>query len=336
LLDARCRSGNELDQSVKIARVYFIALHNFQSTDADGAYSGANRPPIPGHKNQPRAVPLRGDKGLSHSTFALQYHLDPSLGDDLQDARDELGRLRTLNKGRYDWEKQKQEREKAKIKAMTLLTWLDRFLDLVKNTPSYWTRKAQCAHLKRLLGHLPLSEVSKVRILEYKNSRLSECLMRHGKPIEGKRVKGATVNREVSCLITALNLAAEEGLREEAPRIKKEVETARETTLSEGEYKSLLDVSPRWLQRVIIAANEAGLDRGVLVALTWPSVKDGLIKVQGGRTKTRARQRIGISPGTQEGPGRASRRTAAGPKHRPKGIHQRRQANQWAHPASCL
>ena len=42
------------------------------------------------------------------------------LGDCLEDARDRLGELRTLNKGRHDWDKEKQEREKAKIKAMTL------------------------------------------------------------------------------------------------------------------------------------------------------------------------------------------------------------------------
>jgi hypothetical protein len=84
-----------------------------------------------------------------------------SLGDCLEDARDELGRLHTLNKGRYDFNAEKENQAKAKIKAMTLAEWLDLFLDLVKSSASYKTRKSQCLPLKRLLGHLPLSEINR-------------------------------------------------------------------------------------------------------------------------------------------------------------------------------
>jgi hypothetical protein len=124
---------------------------------------------------------------------------------------------------------------------MTLTEWLDRYLDLVKSIPSFKTKKAQCAHLKRLLGSLPLSGVTRVKIMEYKNRRLSEALIRHGEAVEDTRVQGSTVNREVSCLIHALNLAADEGLCEGAPRVKKERETPRERTLTDAERKALLE-----------------------------------------------------------------------------------------------
>jgi integrase len=101
-------------------------------------------------------------------------------------------------------------------------------------------------------------------------------------------------------LITALNLAAEEGLCEGAPRVKKERETPRERILTDKEYRSILDASPQWLQRVVIAANEAALDQGVLLGLTWDCVRDGLIAVKGGRNKTGARQVVGISPSLNE------------------------------------
>ena len=104
------------------------------------------------------------------------------------------------------------------------------------------------------------------------------------------------MNRETSCLIAALNLAAAEGLCEGPPRVKKERETPRERTLSDAEYRAILEASPRWLQRVVIAANEAALDQGVLLKLTWDSVRDGLIVVKGGRDKTGAKQRVGTSP----------------------------------------
>ena len=183
---------------------------------------------------------------------------------------------------------------------MTLAEWLDRYLELVKHTPSWKTKKAQCAHLKRLLGSLSLSEVNRVRTMEYKSRRLSESLIRHGEAVEGTSIMGSTVNREVSCLITALNLAADEGLCDGAPKVKKERETPRERTLTDTEYKALLDASPRWLQRVVIGANEAALDRSVLINLTWDSVRDGLIKVKGSRAKTGGRQCIMISPALQE------------------------------------
>lgn len=222
------------------------------------------------------------------------------LGDDLESARDRLGELRRLDRGRYDFDQEKREREKAKTKGMTLGEWLDRYVDLTKHMASWKTKKAQCIPLKRLLNSLPLSEVNRVRIMEYKNRRLSEPLIRHGQPVEGTRIMGSTVNREVSCLITALNLAADEGLCDGAPRVKKERETSRERTLTDMEYKALLDASPRWLQRVLIGANEAGFDRGTLLGLAWDAVHDGLVVVKGGRAKTGARQRVGISPALHE------------------------------------
>jgi integrase len=170
----------------------------------------------------------------------------------------------------------------------------------VSNTPSWKTKKAQCAHLKRLLGTLPLQDVTKVRVMEYKNRRLSETLVRHGEQVEGTSIMGSTVNREVSCLIAALNLAAGEGLCEGAPRVTKERETPRERILTDAEYNALIDASPRWLQRVLIGANEAAFDRGTLLRLTWDGVQDGLIVVKGGRAKTGARQRVGISPALRE------------------------------------
>jgi len=222
------------------------------------------------------------------------------LGSELKPAKDQLRILEADNVKKKDFDQEKIELAKAKTKGIILAEWLPRYLDLTKHTPSWRTKIAQCAHLIRLMGSLPLSQVNRVRIMEYKQRRLSEPLMRHKKPVKGSRIMGSTVNREVSCLIAALNLAADEGLCDGAPRIKKERETPRDRILTDDEYKALLGASPRWFQRVLIAANEAALDRGVLINLTWDSVKDGLIKVSGGRDKTGANQRIGISPALQD------------------------------------
>jgi len=146
-----------------------------------------------------------------------------------------------------------------------------------------------------------LAEVTKLRILEYKTRRLSEPLQRHGKDVEGTQVKGATVNREVSTLIAALNLAADSKLITEAPRIRKkerEPETAREVKLTDEQYRRILEASPRWLQRIIIAANEAALDRSSILKLTWDRIQNGLIILN--RQKTDKPHKVGISPALSE------------------------------------
>jgi hypothetical protein len=65
--------------------------------------------------------------------------------------------------------------------------------------------------------------------------------------------------------------------------------------LTEAEFEAIVEASRLWLQRVVIAANETGIDQAVLLALTWDCVKEGLIIIKGGRAKTGAKQRVGIS-----------------------------------------
>jgi hypothetical protein len=88
------------------------------------------------------------------------------LGSNLEDAEDALGELKIRNKGRYDFDTERKEREKARIKAIRLSQWLDRYLGLVKGMASGEIKRSQCSHLKRLLGHLPLTQVTRIRIME--------------------------------------------------------------------------------------------------------------------------------------------------------------------------
>jgi integrase len=135
--------------------------------------------------------------------------------------------------------------------------------------------------------------------------RLSEPINRHGNPVEGSHVRPSTVNREVTSLIGLLNLAAEDGLLEKIPATKRLKESedhlARERVLEADEYKALIDASPRWLQRIIVGAYEACLSRVDLLTLTTDEVQRkraaaALIKITGGRNKTKARQKVPISP----------------------------------------
>ena len=103
-----------------------------------------------------------------------------------------------------------------------------------------------------------------------------------------------------------LNLAAEDGLLEKIPatrRIKdSEDHLVRERILEADEWKAFMDAFPRWLQRVIIGAYEACLSRiDLLLTLTSDEIhrkrpEAAVLKLLGGRNKTKARQKTPISP----------------------------------------
>src|SRR5262249_25000586 len=219
------------------------------------------------------------------------------LGDSLEVARDRHGELRNLNGRRFDFDAEKAEQKKSRIKEMTLGEWLDKFLDLYKKRPANTQRSVRTSfnHLKRLLGEkTPLSAINKLRILEYKVRRSTEKNRILDENGESGTVIGSTINNEVSVLITALNLAAETGLCQEPPKIKMEREFSRNRILDAQEYQALLDNAPTWFRRVMIAMNEAALDVGVLIDLTWDQIKGDLLVAT--RQKTLITQKVGISP----------------------------------------
>ena len=97
-----------------------------------------------------------------------------------------------------------------------------------------------------------------------------------------------------------LNLAADDGLLESVPRISlgSERHRARARVLSGEELERLLSKSPRWLQRVEIAAYETAISQGDLLGLDWPQVdeQEGLIRLKGGRGKTGVKQIAPVTP----------------------------------------
>src|SRR3990167_5122671 len=62
-----------------------------------------------------------------------------SLGSDLKQAREALKALEGRNVLREDFDKEREEREKAQVKAMTVGEWLNRYLELIKSKKS-WSR----------------------------------------------------------------------------------------------------------------------------------------------------------------------------------------------------
>jgi integrase len=230
------------------------------------------------------------------------------LGSDLKTARDELRVLeaRNIRKEDFDLDRRPPEPEPERL---TVAKYLPRFLETKKGLPSYGFWKTCAGHLGRLLGPIALEEITRAKMAEYKQLRYAEPIQRHGKPVKGTLVSPSTVNREITTLVGVFNLAAEDGVLEKIPATKRLKESedhlARERVLDADEHKSLVDASPRWLQRVIIGAYEGCLSRVDLLSLTSEEVhrkrpETALIKIMGGRNKTKARQKIPISPALSE------------------------------------
>ena len=97
-----------------------------------------------------------------------------------------------------------------------------------------------------------------------------------------------------------MNLAADEGIIEVAPKIKldSEKKLARRRVVSDQELKALLDASPRYLQRVMIGLYETAMRREELVTLTWSRVDErpGLIRLLPEDTKEDDKRIIPIAP----------------------------------------
>lgn len=225
------------------------------------------------------------------------------VGDNLKAAREGLTLRLADNMKRHDFDADKIKRQ-PKPAALTLGGYIPVFLKSKEGTASYSFWKVCAGHLDRLMGSEVLSEITKSRIAEYKQSRKGECIVRHGKPVKGATVSGSTVNREITTLIGLLNLAAENGLLEKLPATKKlkdaEGHLSRERTLDLDEYQALLDVSPRWLQRCIIGAYEGCLSRIDLLTLTVDEVQRKRQVIKLTRDKTKARQTVPISPALAE------------------------------------
>lgn len=100
------------------------------------------------------------------------------LGDNLSDARDKLGELRNLNKGRYDWDAEKKKAEERRRRAITFSQWGNTYFreQLRPNElrPGSADREKRAfALLEPFFGDLSLVDIKKSTILEYRKKEKS-------------------------------------------------------------------------------------------------------------------------------------------------------------------
>lgn len=201
-----------------------------------------------------------------------------AVGDNLDDARDELGRLRTLNKGRHDWDGEKRKAEEQRRRAVTLAQWGDTYFErgLSPNDlrPASADREKRAfALLKLFFGDLALVDIKKSTVLEYRKKRSAEG------------VGFVTINRELSFLRKLLNVATDQepALLETVPRFKLPNETsrARTGTIDAEDFAAILAHMKRPAQRYLIALYETSMRLNEPAKLQWSMIdlKAGLLRL---------------------------------------------------------
>lgn len=142
-------------------------------------------------------------------------------------------------------------------------------------------------HLDSYLGGMKVSQINTKTINAYTMWRLE------------KGVGPGTVNRELTALKRALNLAKIEGYIKSVPYMRMLKEPApRQGFLEHDQYLAILKHLPLYLKPLFMLAYITGLRRGELLSLTWDMVnmKEHSIRLRADLTKTGESRTIFLPP----------------------------------------
>ncbi len=162
------------------------------------------------------------------------------------------------------------------IRPVTFRAFSEQYLEYSRTNKKYLMYKSECHSMRRLVpvfGKLYLDAVTIERVEEYKAARLETG------------VAGATVNRELACLKTVLNLAVEWGKLKESPiaKLKLFKEPDRRVRFLWGDaFPRLLKCAISYIVPLILVALYTGMRKGELAALRRDNVdlERGIIRVE--------------------------------------------------------
>lgn len=155
--------------------------------------------------------------------------------------------------------------------------WADKILNWSKMNKKSWKRdKLSLSHLVPFFKGMKLRQITPFMIEDYKQQRKS-------------RVKGATVNRELSCFKHMLNLAINEGLLSNNPVRKVKFfleEYIKIKRLNPEEQEALINAASGITKAAIIIALNTGLRRTELFSLKWDQIDYSSSSIYAERTKS--------------------------------------------------
>jgi len=158
--------------------------------------------------------------------------------------------------------------EKLPGEDYTFKDMIDKYLaeySLQNKAPRSHVRdKSLAKHLTDCFGDMVITDISAKDISEYKVRRI------------GEKASPRTVNYELTLMSHAFNIAIKEWewLKENPVRnvSKEKVKNNIERWLTLDEEKRLLEVSPKWLQEIIIFAINTGFRQSEILDLKWTQI----------------------------------------------------------------
>jgi integrase len=205
--------------------------------------------------------------------------------------------LKTAREKRAEYEHRnahKEDFDMDKWRGLTFAKWAERFLELTKHRKSVRRYETALQFLTPVFDRLPLDQITRTRVEEYKNLR-REQHCQYGRPPQD-----STVNRELATLRHLLTLARDEGLIEHVPIIKlyDEKRFVRKRFITEEEHQALLAAVKRPIQRVLLCLYETAMRPAEPLALTWSKVdfKAGVIRLAAEDNKEAEKRVIPMSP----------------------------------------
>ncbi|MEE8114819.1 MAG: site-specific integrase [Nitrososphaerales archaeon] len=223
------------------------------------------------------------------------------LGSDLKTAKGELKVLEARNIRREDFDKDKSSWQQG----ITFAEWGQLYFKekVDPDKRSVERERRSFTKLKEFFGNLPLVEINRSKVMEYKARRSKEPIIRKGKPVEGSKIAFSTVNCELAFLRYLLNLAVDDEIIETVPRMKLQSEKSRKRhrIASDDEYRALLESMSRPAQRVLIGLYESAMRVNELLRLPWDMVDEraGMIRLLAEYVKEKAPRNVPITDGLQ-------------------------------------
>lgn len=228
------------------------------------------------------------------------------LGSSLEGARDKLGVIRNRNNGEYDFD----GNERKKTARITFSEWAKIYfkekVDPEKRASGIERERRSSKKLEGFFGSIPLPEINRGKINEYRINRLQEPIMRRGKAVKDSKISFPTVNRELAFLRYVLNLAVDAEILEATPSFRKLIQSEkkrkRSRVATEEEYQAIISFMKRPAQRVLIALYETAMRPNEPIKLSWDRVdeKSDLIRLTASDVKEKAPRSVPISPTLQE------------------------------------
>lgn len=151
------------------------------------------------------------------------------------------------------------------IKNIKLKELMDKYIDYCKSNNRQSTFEKKKFNVVNLLRHfvdIPLSRITPEQIEQYKDKRLA-------------KVSPATVNRDLSTLKHALNLAVRWGYLESSPAtsvVKLKEPKGRLRYLTREEADALIGECSNELRPIVITALHTGMRLGEILSLEWEDV----------------------------------------------------------------